>query len=925
VSAWPQLSGGEGGFNAMDATNPLNWYISTGAGVSVNQCALGGACAAANFAATAAIGSAQTAGDAAAMDAPFLLDPGLQSNVIVGTCRVWRGPGSGGGLWSGSNLLSAMLDGVAEPECNGSNGVVRSLAAGGTVNGGGSAQHAGSQTIYAGLAGAEDGGGIKGGHLFSTTAGNTATSTTAWTDLWLSPVTNDPANNLSAGDAQFNPGLFDISSVTVDAHDATGATVYATVMGFGGNGISEPHVYRSTDGGGHWANISSNLPDAPANSVVVDPGNANTVYVALDTGVYSTTAVSTCATPTVNCWSVFGSGLPNAPVTQLAAATGTAAGGVVTGVLRAGTYGRGIWQVPLLTATLVQQAAPVMTLSATTLSFAAQQVQTLSAAQSVSISNTGNAALNISQIAMTGDFTETDNCVGTAVAAGAGCVVQVTFLPSATGARTGAMTLYANVSGGQGSVALSGTGLAPAAVTLNPVALAFPATLLGASSAAQNITVTNSGGVGTALTTPVLSGDFAVSNNTCGVTLAAVSACAIAITFTPSATGARSGGFAITDSAGTQSEALSGTGNAAATDTLSPAALSFAAQTVGSSSATQQVTLTNSGDVALTLITVSATGDFTAVNGCGSSLGAHSSCAISVTYVPRSTGAESGTLTVTDVTRSQTVTLSGTGLAPAGVSLTPVRLSFGSLGVGRVSGPQTVTLTNNGGSPLTVGTTAISGDYALASNSCPATLAANAACALVVEFAPTATGTRAGTLSVSDSAASSPQTVPLTGTGVDFSFVAEGSTTQTVSGNGGTGGYGILLTPASGVSGTVTVTCGGAPANTLCSVSPATADLSQAATLIQVNISTAVAHSRWWPVAAMLLPICLLTRRRVALLCCVLCVAAGGCGTGRLIPASTGSGSAPNPTPAGSYSVTVTAADGVSLAQHSVGLTLVVQ
>ncbi len=39
-SAWPQMSTGEGGYNAIDATNPPNWYISTGAGVSVNLCTL---------------------------------------------------------------------------------------------------------------------------------------------------------------------------------------------------------------------------------------------------------------------------------------------------------------------------------------------------------------------------------------------------------------------------------------------------------------------------------------------------------------------------------------------------------------------------------------------------------------------------------------------------------------------------------------------------------------------------------------------------------------------------------------------------------------------------------------------------------------------------------------------------------------------
>jgi len=67
-------------------------------------------------------------------------------------------------------------------------------------------------------------------------------------------------------------------------------------MGFAGNGINASHLYRSIDAGANWTNISSNLPNAPANSVVVDPNDANTLYVALDTGVYVTTQVTTCAT-----------------------------------------------------------------------------------------------------------------------------------------------------------------------------------------------------------------------------------------------------------------------------------------------------------------------------------------------------------------------------------------------------------------------------------------------------------------------------------------------------------------------------------------------------------------------------------------------------------------------------------------------------
>ena len=54
-------------------------------------------------------------------------------------------------------------------------------------------------------------------------------------------------------------------------------------------------AYRTTDGGAHWSDLTSNLPGAPASSIVVDPQSANTVYIATDQGVYFTTQVASCA------------------------------------------------------------------------------------------------------------------------------------------------------------------------------------------------------------------------------------------------------------------------------------------------------------------------------------------------------------------------------------------------------------------------------------------------------------------------------------------------------------------------------------------------------------------------------------------------------------------------------------------------------
>ena len=916
--SWGQLAAGEGGYVAIDWTNPLLWYASTGAGVSVKACTNGASCTAADFVGAATIGGTQVSGDASVVDVPWMLDPLVPGEMLVGTCRVWRGPVAGGGLWSGANAIGKMFGGTLGSACGASNPLVRSLAAGGPMSSATSAQNAGAQVIYAGMAGTLDGGGSLGGHIFSTVVGGTASSATVWTDLGASPVSNDAAN---AG--RFNPGGFDVSSVAVDAHDATGKTVYVTVMGFAGNGKSAPQVYRSVDGGAHWTNISSNLPNAPANGVVVDPNDANTLYVASDTGVYVTTQVANCAT--ANCWSVYGVGLPNAPVVGLAVAAGMSTGDGRTGELRVATYGRGIWQIPPLTA--VTAVTPAMSVAPGSLTFVPQAVGTGSTAQTVTVTNSGGAALTVSQVAVTGDFNATNNCVGSSIAVGASCSVQVSFQPSATGVRSGVLTVYGNVPGGQATVSLAGTGAAGVAVVLNPVVLSFGATTVGATSAAQNVTISNTGGATMSLGTISAAGDFVVTANTCGATLVAGVGCTVAIAFAPTASGLRSGVLTVVDGAGTQTAALSGTGTAPATDGLSLLSLRFAAQVLNTASAAQVVTLTNAGDVALTLIAAQITaGDFAVVNGCGNSLNAHSSCAMSVTFAPKSVGALSGVLTVSDQFRSQTVTLSGTGVAPAGVSLSPVStLAFGATAVGSSSVAQTVTLTNNGGLPLSVAGVAVTGDFAIAgSNICGSTVAVGTACTMLVVFVPTAGGTRNGTLTVTDSAASSPQTIALSGTGVDFALAPNGSTSVTVP-NGTSAVFPLLLSSASNVSGTVTFACTGVPANAICTVNPKSAALGGTTTVsvtiqTQVNVVSGprIGGSLYW--LACLLPIGLLRRRRVLGLMMLLLLA--GCGSARTIPSTAGGGSGPL-TPSGSYAIVVSGSSGGLV--RVVNLTLVVQ
>ena len=422
LAPWGQLSAGEGGFPQIDPNSPSNWLVTIGAGVNLKSCTSGFDCTATNLLPPATIGGPEVNHDVALLDAPSLLDPQQTTNLLVGTCRIWRGTADTGTTWTTSNALSPAFDG-AGGACTASSAMVRSLAAGGPLANSTNTQNSGSSVLYAGIAGLLDGGGGVPGHLFVMTSANTASSASPWTDAARAPVTND------IFDAHvFNPGAFDISSIATDPHDATGATVYATVMGFG----TGPHLYRSTDFGAHWLNIGSNLPLAPANAVVVDPNDANTVYVALDTGVFVTQTITTCTS--TNCWSPLGIGLPNAPVTTLRAASQMPTGDGRLGMLRAGTYGRGLWQIPLLNATAI--LAPAITLSSTSLTFAAQAVATQSGPQTVTVTSSGNQPVTFGSPAITGDFVESDNCSGQTLATRATCTFNVSFAPTKIGARS---------------------------------------------------------------------------------------------------------------------------------------------------------------------------------------------------------------------------------------------------------------------------------------------------------------------------------------------------------------------------------------------------------------------------------------------------------------------------------------------------------
>jgi hypothetical protein len=260
--------------------------------------------------------------------------------------------------------------------------------------------------------------------------------------------------------------------------------------------------------------------------------------------------------------------------------------------------------------------------------------------------------------------------------------VSAQFNPNpATTTSTLTLTAAANATRGTSSVTITGTTsdltntttvqltvTAPSGpiVSLSPASLAFANTVVGATSAAKIITLTNTGNATLNITSIVPSGDFSLTTSTkpCGSTLAAGQNCRIEVTFTPTQVGARTGTLTLTNNAANspQSVPLSGTGTGQAT--LTPATKTFPATTVGKSSAAKVFTLANKQSVALTGISSETTGDYSvSATTCSSSLAAKSKCTISVIFTPTQTGTRTGTLQVNDsaVNSPQTSTLTGTG------------------------------------------------------------------------------------------------------------------------------------------------------------------------------------------------------------------------------------------------------------------------
>ncbi len=484
-------------------------------------------------------------------------------------------------------------------------------------------------------------------------------------------------------------------------------------------------------------------------------------------------------------------------------------------------------------AKISQVAAPAFTVSPSLVQFSTRNVGTTSTPRTAVLRNMGTAALNIATKTLTGDFAENDDC-GSSVPPAGVCTFTVTFTPTAPGSRFGTILFGDDAAGSPHFINLVGQGSSPI-VVLSPTSLTFASAPVNSTSAAQTVTLSNTGNATLNISNIQMTGDYAQTND-CPPALGFGSSCTFQITFTPTTGGTRNGSMTLTDDApdSPQTVSLSGSGFVT-TGTVSPASLGFGNQNVGSSSANQTVTVTNTGGNVMTVSSVVTSGDFAQTNNC-STIPASGTCTITVHFAPATSGSQSGTLTINDNAQGNPhlVTLSGTGLAGT-ASLSANSMTFSALNVGATSSAQTLTITNTGNGPLTMSTVQATGDFAQ-TNNCT-TVAPSATCAVQITFTPTSSGTRTGSVILTSSAIGSPQTVTLSGSGIDFNMPANGGSKTVVAGS--TASYQMDIAPVGGsFSNPIALTCAGVPAFATCSISPTSVTPGANASSVTVTITT---------------------------------------------------------------------------------------
>jgi Ca2+-binding RTX toxin-like protein len=427
------------------------------------------------------------------------------------------------------------------------------------------------------------------------------------------------AATMAADHQLTNPGLIDglQAGVLGGATSFTGGNI---ILGGNGADIIEGRGGNDIIDGDRWLNVRLSVrtdPNNPAtqtqtaNSMTalqaqvfagtISPSNIRIVRevitpaagTAIDTAVFSGPRADYDITPNFN-----------STLMTVTHARGTQADGIDTV--------RNVERLQFADTTI--SILPTAAVAPATLTFASRDIGTTSPSQVVTLTNSGQQPLAITDLARVGtnpgDFARPAGAAGGTcptvfpanLAGNSSCTVAVTFSPTAAGNRAATLRFTDNHNGVAGSiqdVSLAGTGVVPQpAAGVTPASLTFASRNVGTTSPAQTVTLTNSGGAPLAISSITRiganPGDFArpagAAGGTCPTaagSLAAGASCTVTTTFSPTAAGTRSATLRFTDNAGgvagaTQNVTLTGTGVAVVPGiTVTPASQNFGNNSVG--------------------------------------------------------------------------------------------------------------------------------------------------------------------------------------------------------------------------------------------------------------------------------------------------------------------------------------------------------
>jgi hypothetical protein len=365
------------------------------------------------------------------------------------------------------------------------------------------------------------------------------------------------------------------------------------------------------------------------------------------------------------------------------------------------------------------------------------------------------------------------------------CGIVIYFTPSAQGTRVATLNINGTPSYGVIGIGLSaGLHFSTTSDPSNVVPVSsidFGVVVIGQTSPAQGTSIVNNGTVPITLNAPVLSGpnpsDFALASSNCTTALAPNAFCSLTYTASPTQPTNGSATLTLTDSTGTappQTVSLKVLGMNPP-PVANPSTIAFAYTPVGTVSAAQSFTITsfNNDPVTVTVVDEQSLPFFLTQ---GSSC-SRTPCQISVAYAPTAAGNSNDNLVITDLFSgvSGVVSLSGNDTPPppppppTTVSIVPGSITFPAQSVGTTSTTgQDVAITNSGNQPLIVSQIGFTGanpsDFDIL-GFCPSSVPVGAYCTFTVTFTPTATGTRTSNVQILSNSSTSPDLIPITGTG----------------------------------------------------------------------------------------------------------------------------------------------------------------